>query len=232
MYRHTPVPAYSGHLSHLLSLCLFAHHPWKPFLFLSQFLSSCPPSPYLSVSWGPWCEWFSPGVIQPGELRVCTFLCTHKESLVFVPLDQLLGRKTTSDSIKDNPFKPNGPPEDCVVCCGSAFSPKSPWSFQECQPEQCRMLHNRLLTPIYVHTQDCSACTLGGLREGCGVLRTHWWGITSVAGWLLPAWQTSRGWRSREAGFLVVYTEGLWAVDSASVQPFQLAWLAAQLFCQ
>lgn len=218
--------------------CLFGT-PWPPpeplpfctspleaiFVFISihQLLSS---SPYFWVCLGGHGVSDSPGVVQPRELRVCTFLCTHKESPAFVPLDQLLGRKSTSDSIKDNAFKLNGPLEDCVVCWGNAFSPKSPRSFQGCQPEQSRMLHSRLLTPIYVHTQGSSACTLCGLSEGCRVLQTHWRGITSVAGWRLPAWQTSRGWRRIKAGFLVVYTEGLWAVDSHLCSLFSwLDWL-------
>lgn len=53
--------AYSRHFGHLLSLCPFAYPPQRSFLSLSQLLSSCPPSPYLSVSWGHGCECFSPG---------------------------------------------------------------------------------------------------------------------------------------------------------------------------
>lgn len=189
-----------------LSLCRFAYHPWRPFLFLSQFISSCsPPSPYLSVSWAHGCEWFSPGGSIAKRVRGSPFLYIYKESIVFAPQCQLLSRKCTSDSIKDSSLKLNGPPEECVICWGNAATgvdlftslpqvarpvPSHRWASRIDNPKQTQYSTTSHSTPIYRYTEASCVFLLCELSEGCGVLQTHGWGIASEAGSLLPTWQT------------------------------------------
>ena len=95
----------------------------------------------------------------------------HKQSLVFVY--PVLGRKTTPDSIKDNPFKLNGPPEDCVVCWGNAFSPKSPWSFQDANLNKAEYSTTARSHPFMCTPKPAvSALAVGSVRSAgcCGLI--------------------------------------------------------------